>query len=138
MKISSAIATIILGLFIFSACAARKSASDSQSLISQKWVLLSAGDIDAGSSGAFIEFGTTPGEVRGKAGCNGFGGNYTAKGGELKFGGMMGTKMACPSLHVENAFFRALEATERYERRNDSLFLYQGNKLVATLKATDR
>lgn len=138
MKINSAIATIILGLFIFSGCAARKATSDSQSLISRKWTLLSAGDIDAGSSGAFIEFGTAPGEVRGKAGCNGFGGNYTAEGSTLKFGGMMGTKMACPALDVENAFFRALEATERYEISNDSLLLYQGNKLVATLQATDR
>ncbi|WP_407430196.1 META domain-containing protein [Arcticibacter sp.] len=138
MKISSAIATIILGLFIFSACASRKPAPDSQSLTSQKWTLLSAGDLDAGSSGAFMELDTAPGEVRGKAGCNGFGGNYTSEGNKLQFGGLMGTKMACPALDVENAFFRALEATERYEIRKDSLFLYQGDKLLATLKATDK
>lgn len=135
MKISSAIATIILGLFIFSACATKKSASGSLSLTSQKWTLLSAGDVDAGTSGAFIQFGTAPGEVRGKAGCNGFGGNYTSEGKNLKLEGLMGTKMACPALDVENAFFRALEATERYEIRKDSLFLYQGEKLLATLKS---
>jgi len=138
MKISSAIATIILGVFFLSGCASKKQTSGSQSLTSQKWTLLSAGDVDAGSSGAFIQFGTAPGEVRGKAGCNGFGGNYTSEGNNLKLGGLMGTKMACPALDVENAFFRALEVTERYEIRKDSLFLYQGDKLLATLKASDK
>lgn len=134
MKISSAIATIILGLFIFSGCASRKAPSDSTSLTSQQWMLISAGGVDAGSSGAYIQFGTAEAEVRGKAGCNGFGGNYTAEGNNLKLGGLMGTKMACPELAVENAFFRALEATERFEIKKNKLFLYQGDKLLATLK----
>jgi heat shock protein HslJ len=138
MKISSVITTIILGVFFLSGCAAKKQASGSPSLTSQKWTLLSAGDTNAGSSGAFIEFGTAPGEVRGKGGCNGFGGNYTSEGNNLKVQGIMSTKMACETLDVENAFFRSLEATERYEIRKDSLFLYQGNKLLATLKATDK
>lgn len=138
MKISSAIATIILGVFFLSSCASKKQTSGSHSLTTQKWTLLSAGDVDAGSSGAFIEFDTAPGEVRGKAGCNGFGGKYTLEGNSLKFGGMMGTKMACPALDVENAFFRALEVTEHYEIKKDSLLLYQGDKLVATLKAGDK
>jgi len=46
----------------------------------------------------------------------------------------MGTKMACPALDVENAFFQALGDTERFEIKQNKLFLYQGDKLVATLK----
>jgi len=57
MKISSAITTIILGLFILSGCASLKAPSNPASLTSQKWMLVSAGATDAGSSGAYIEFG---------------------------------------------------------------------------------
>lgn len=138
MKISSAIATIILGVFFLSSCASKKQTSGSQSLTSQKWTLVSAGDVDAGSSGAFIDFKIAPGEARGNAGCNLFGGKYTSEGNKIKFDGMLATKMACPALDVEGAFFKALELTERYEIREDSLLLYQGDKLLATLKAGDK
>lgn len=134
MKICSAITTIILGLFILSGCASLKAPSNPASLTSQKWMLVSAGATDAGSSGAYIEFGNAEGEVRGKAGCNGFGGNYKAEGNNLRLEGLMGTKMACPALDVENAFFQALGDTERFEIKQNKLFLYQGDKLVATLK----
>ena len=125
----------MVALFALSACSTRKATSGTHTLSSKTWTLLSAGAVDAGSSGAYIEFGSNPGEVRGKAGCNGFGGNYTAEGSRLKLEGLMGTKMACPALDVENAFLRALEATERYEIKGDSLLLYQGDNLVATFKA---
>lgn len=136
MKNRKLITALVLGLFIFTACASKKETAGSSSLLSRTWTLVAAGDVDAGTSGAFIEFGNRPGEVRGKAGCNGFGGNYAVNGKSLKLEGLMGTKMACPALNVENAFMQALGSTDTYKVEGDRLLLYKGDQLLATFKGS--
>lgn len=52
--------------------------------------------------------------VVGSGGCNRIGGSYQAGNGTLRFGQLLSTKMICPSMSNEVAFFKALEATRRY------------------------
>jgi heat shock protein HslJ len=54
----------------------------------------------------------------GFGGCNGISGRYDVQGQSLRFGPMIRTQMACPSLDTENAFLRALEGTRRYRLRD--------------------
>jgi len=54
----------------------------------------------------------------GFGGCNGISGRYDVQGQTLRFGPMIRTQMACPSLDTENAFLRALEGTRRYRLRD--------------------
>ena len=55
--------------------------------------------------------------AEGFGGCNGFSGGYELRGQTLRFGSMIRTQMACPTLDTENAFLRALEETRRYRLR---------------------
>lgn len=52
--------------------------------------------------------------VIGSGGCNRIGGSYQAGAGTLKFGPLVSTRMLCPSMSTEVAFFKALDSTRRY------------------------
>lgn len=47
----------------------------------------------------------------GSGGCNRFSGGYTREGQSLRFTPLAATKMACPDMETEGAYFAALEAT---------------------------
>lgn len=57
------------------------------------------------------------GHVSGHAGCNGYGGPWTASDGALHFGGMISTRMAClepaGAMQTERDVFAALRETVR-------------------------
>lgn len=137
IKIISLKTLVIVTLFLFSGCASRKDGI-TLSLDSSKWVLLSAGNVQAGDSGAFITFDSTNKEVRGKAGCNGFGGNFSVSGSNIQFEGIMGTKMACPVLDVENAFLNSLHTADRYAISKNTLHLYKGEAVLATFQGSPK
>jgi putative lipoprotein len=52
--------------------------------------------------------------VTGSGGCNRITGSYESGRGTLQFGPLISTQMACPSMEIETAFLRALNATRRY------------------------
>lgn len=105
------------------------------SIEKKHWKLIMVGTMESSQVDAYIVFGTEPGRFRGKAGCNAIGGSYQVGGAEVKITGIIGTKMACPDLEIENAFTKALEAADRYSANQETLQLFSGNNLLATLKA---
>jgi heat shock protein HslJ len=77
-------------------------------------------------------------KVQGSAGCNRMMGSYELSGASLKFGPLMATKMACPSMETEQAFLAALDSTIRYEINGSSLTLYGPNGALARLEKVER
>ncbi len=72
--------------------------------------------------------------IKGFAGCNGLGGNYTLDGDKIKFTTMT-TKMACDRLDVENFLTKAMESADSYKIKGEKLELYEGNTLLATFES---
>lgn len=73
----------------------------------------------------------------GSGGCNRFSGGYLLEAnGRLSFTQMVSTRMACPDMWVEGGFMKALQNTDSYYLRNDTLQLIRARmaplaKLVA-------
>lgn len=61
--------------------------------------------------------------VQGKAPCNGFGGRNGAALPAVSLGALRATRMACPELKQEGAFFAALGAMQRAEIDQGHLYL---------------
>ncbi len=73
-------------------------------------------------------------QAAGFAGCNNFFGGYLLKGGELTFGLLGSTQMACSEQEsdLEIDFFRALEASRRWQiEKGVLLFLDESDSVVA-------
>lgn len=124
---------LITAILILSACAAKKLHAG---LEGKKWELISVEGNAVTTSTAFMQFNPAEKRVSGKGGCNGFGGTYATTDDKISMTGIISTKMACNNLDTENAFFRVLEKTDRYTIKEDILSLYQGETLLATLKAS--
>ncbi|HET9835336.1 MAG TPA: META domain-containing protein [Rhodanobacteraceae bacterium] len=71
------------------------------------------------------------GHVSGRAGCNSYGGPWSASNGALHFGGMISTKMAClqpaGAMQAEQAVFAALREAVRAQMRDGRLILLNAN-----------
>lgn len=64
------------------------------------------------------------GDVSGFGGCNRYNGTYTLSDGDLSFGPIASTKMACPGVgDVERRFFAALSDTAGYRVEGGDLVL---------------
>jgi heat shock protein HslJ len=75
------------------------------------------------------------GEVSGFGGCNRFFGQYGNKNGHFDLSKLASTMMACPELELESKLLATLEAADRYEQVGTSLFLYQGNAMLAKFRS---
>jgi heat shock protein HslJ len=71
----------------------------------------------------------------GLAGCNRFRGPATLSDGELRFGPLVSTKMACPALDVETRYMRALDVVRSYRITSRQLQLLAGDRVVARFTA---
>lgn len=61
------------------------------------------------------------------AGCNRMGGGYELKAeGQVKFGQMMSTMMACENMATEQAFAKAIEAAGSYRITGKTMTLHAG------------
>jgi heat shock protein HslJ len=77
----------------------------------------------------------TGGGLKGFAGCNGVGGNYTVDGSAIKFT-VISTKMYCnETMETENYLFSVLENADQYKIKGEQLELYQGAKLLTTFES---
>ncbi len=76
------------------------------------------------------------GQVQGFAGCNSLRGKFERDEFLLNFSELISTKMACPELKTEQKFLSALGRTDRFEVVGTSLFLYEGEELLAQLRAS--
>jgi heat shock protein HslJ len=84
----------------------------------------------------FIMFDRAKRQAAGYAGCNRFFGGYNLDGAGLTFGPVGATKRACPDLEtgLETEFFKALDATRRWEIVGGSLRLMNGDAVLARLE----
>lgn len=93
--------------------------------------------IQADKSALSIQFNEAEKRVNGLAGCNRFFGTYEMEGHKLKFSHVGSTRMACPDMEMESAFFQMMDNTDSYEIKNNKLSFMQKNKIVAVFKIPD-
>jgi heat shock protein HslJ len=73
--------------------------------------------------------------LKGFAGCNAVGGDYTTEGNKITFT-VISTKMFCEDrMDVENFLMAALNSADRYTIKEETLELYQGDKLLAKFES---
>lgn len=86
----------------------------------------------------YLQLNPTEEQAEGQAGCNRFRGSFMLPAaGQLQFGPLLSTKMACPDLATETAFLSALRNTRSYRLSADTLYLHgeTAPTPLATLKA---
>ncbi len=105
------------------------SACSGDSLAGTSWTLVSYGDpsnLTAAVSGVdtSLVFGSDV-QVSGNMGCNGFGGDYQIKNGQIVFGNIISTMMACeePRMSQETATFGLMSGAVDYSTNGNTLTL---------------
>ena len=87
---------------------------------------------------AYLGFNIAEKRVYGNPGCNSIGGSLEAdvnKPGELAFGQMISTLMACPNMETESAVLKALNEVKSFKITGEQLALYDASGTeVITLK----
>ena len=90
---------------------------------------------------AFVNFDERKGSAGGNSSCNSFGGDYRAAEKTISIKNIVHTMMACEEggkMSVERDFLEALEQSNRYEIRDERLYLYRGRQLMLTLRGEDK
>lgn len=91
-----------------------------------------------GGPEAHLTLAPAESRVAGHAGCNSFFGSFEAAGNRLDFSSLGSTMMACPEgMQSEQAFLQALNETTRYTIEGRILTLFQDDRLLARLEASD-
>lgn len=102
-------------------------------VLKHKWKLIQMNGVTQTASPVYMTFDGEKKRVGGKSGCNSFFGGYNKSDNQLSFKQMAGTMMACsPELNkLEHEFLTAIgDKTFKYDVADQTLNLYQGNKLV--------
>lgn len=98
------------------------------SLRNTRWVLrmLQRQPVAVPASGeAYLLLRSNEQQAEGNGGCNRFRGSFELPAdGQLKFGPLMSTKMACPDLPTESGFMSALQSARTYQISGDTLRLF--------------
>ena len=105
-----------------------------------KLVLLNGTNV-ANSSTAYLELNAEQTRLSGNTGCNRMFGNANVHGRRVDFSNIGTTRMAClqpRARQVETAFVRGLENVDRFRQRNNTLELYDRNRLVMRLIASTK
>jgi heat shock protein HslJ len=119
----------VTGLLL-SACASQP---DPVSLPGSSWKLVSygpAGNQTPAAAGVAtsLVFGTD-GQVSGNLGCNSFSGSYEVKDGNLAFGPLASTLMACPDAQMtqEGSAYQVLTGSVRFELTGTALTIHDAS-----------
>ncbi|MDE7450886.1 MAG: META domain-containing protein [Alistipes sp.] len=137
MKIRFAMTALLLSL---AACGV----SEKASLDGTAWKLVSMTAIPdeaiTAESDAFaLEFDAADTMVYGRTNCNRFFGKYTAtEAGELHFGNMAATRMACPEMQYESDFLEMLDAVDRYDIHDGQLTFYANSVPLAAFRPMEK
>lgn len=102
-------------------------------VLKHKWKLIQMNGVTQKDSPVFMTFDGEKKRVGGKSGCNSFFGGYEKSDGTISFKQMAGTMMACSEElnKLEHQFLTAIgDKTFRYDVADQTLNLYQNNKLV--------
>lgn len=104
----------------------------------KKWILseLKGKPVSAGENGeANIQFNVADKTITGSGGCNRIGGPYTMDGeGQLKFGMLISTKMACSNMQTEDGMLASFSLVDSYEMKSGVLRLKKGTEVLMTFK----
>jgi heat shock protein HslJ len=112
---------------------------DRNGLEDRKWMLESIGNRRSTVSvrDAFVNFDEQKRSAGGNTGCNVYGGSYTTRNATISITEIMSTMRACEEgdrMDVETALLNGLRNANRYEIRDDRLYLYRGNNLLLTFR----
>lgn len=94
----------------------------------------------ASRAGRAVTLALSPdGAASGYGGCNQYSTTYERRDGELEFGRVTATKMACPgTMDLERTFFSILEGTRAYRLEEGGLVLLDGaGAVLARFQAAD-
>jgi len=96
------------------------------------WGLLSIDskkiDVKDGSSRPILDLRVVDMKIKGNDGCNQFSGSIDIfDKSNIKFGPVMGTRMACPNMGMTDLFNQNLSKVTKYRREGSRLFLYDDN-----------
>jgi heat shock protein HslJ len=112
---------------------------DRNGLEDRKWMLETIGNRRSTVSvrDAFVNFDDQKRSAGGNTGCNVYGGSYTTRNATISITEIMSTMRACEEgdrMDVETALLNGLRNANRYEIRDDRLYLYRGNNLLLTFR----
>lgn len=103
-------------------------------LYKSKWQLKAIHDKEGVAyiyTNAFIRFDETQKRVSGNGSCNSFGGSVNINDNSLQISHLFSTKMYCEAVQsIESDFFAALSKVTRFEIKDNSLLMYQGDMLL--------
>ena len=107
----------------------------SESLDTSKWYLTKihqpTGTIEVNGKKAFIRFNLVKGSAGGNGSCNSFGSAVTVNGDTISFKNIFSTKMYCEAVQsIENSFLDQLQKVSRYEIKEKTLLLFEGEKVM--------
>jgi heat shock protein HslJ len=135
---------LLLTVLVLSACGAQPAATQpAATLEGTSWKLVSYGPVDS-QTPAVADVETSlmfdaQGRMSGKAGCNGFSGDYKAADGTLTPSQLMTTLMACsdPLMTQESAVLAVLNGALHYEIKQDTLSITSadGNSMLVFTRA---
>jgi heat shock protein HslJ len=122
-----------LFLIIFSNCTGNE--TKESSLYDTKWFLVkihSGGATEEVTERkAYINFSKEKKNAGGNGSCNMFGGTLAVEGETMSITQIIATKMYCEGVQeTENSFFIQLEKVNRFEIKNDNLFLYRDKEFL--------
>lgn len=111
----------------------------SPALTDRKWMLETVGNGEtfAAIEDAFVVFDRVRGSAGGNSGCNAFGGTYTTSNNKFAVVEIISTMRACiedDKMAIERKFLDGLQAANRYEINDNTLYLFRGQKLLLTLR----
>lgn len=130
----SAGAFILFSAFVMKKRADQQSQPPSSSLYDHNWslkkIVTSAGE-ETVLTKAFIQFDAGKKTAGGNGSCNRFGSSFSITDNAIRFTNIFSTKMYCDGVQqTEDAFFKQLEKTNRFEIKDKKLSLYQDKDLV--------
>ncbi|WP_167375036.1 META domain-containing protein [Prosthecochloris sp. GSB1] len=115
------------------------------SLEGTRWMLVELGDrriklSPESKRKPHLLLGGTGRKASGFGGCNNFFGSYEVEAGDrIRFSNLASTLMSCPSMKVERDFLKALELSDSYTVKDNTLKLYKARLgKLATFKAASK
>jgi len=135
MKQFRNIATAV-AILLLAACGGSKKAETNKDLNGEWQFVKMYADTDSmlfTTAKEFIRFDLEKKSLSGKASCNGFFGNFTSSGQQIKMGPIGSTMMACANLDTENRMKKGLETIDNWQVVGNKLYLKNGATTVFEL-----
>ena len=128
---------VYLSVLIFISCQTGKKEMSRGLPLSNQWIISNFENQDTipvvkNSIITIDEKGNT---FNGNGACNTISGTIIRSGNTLKFTKIIATRMACSNSEQETTFIKALKKTTNFKISGCELFLFQGNKKIATLES---